>query len=103
MRLTEKIKAISEGSQPDGYGGSIPVDVVEFETWASIEQLRMSKDIEQAQLNLPATYRVKTRKEFFEHNLIEWRGKKYSIISTPQTDFVRRTRIYTFDIHELKI
>ncbi len=39
MRLTEKIQAISEGSQPDGYGGSIPVDVVDFEAWASIEQL----------------------------------------------------------------
>ena len=103
MRLTEKIKAITQGSQPDGYGGSIPVDVVEFETWASIEQLRTSKDIEQAQLNLPATYRVKTRREFFEYNLIEWRGQKYSIVSTPQVDFVRRARIYTFDIHELKI
>jgi len=103
MRLTEKIKAITQGSQSDGYGGSIPVDVVEFETWASIEQLRTSKDIEQAQLNLPATYRVKTRRELFEYNLIEWRGKKYSILSTPQVDFVRRARIYTFDIHELKI
>ena len=100
MRLTEKIKAITQGSQSDGYGGSIPVDVVAFETWASIEQLRMSKDIEQAQLNFPATYRVKTRKEFFEHNLIEWRGKKYSILSTPQVDFVRRSRFYTFNMTE---
>lgn len=103
MRLTEKIKAITQGSQPDGYGGSIPVDVIEFETWASIEQLRTSKDIEQAQLNLPATYRVKTRKEFFEHNLVEWRGKKYSILSTPQVDFVRRSRFYTFNMTEAVI
>ena len=103
MRLTEKIKAIIQEGQPDGYGGSIPVDVVDFETWASIEQLRTSKDIEQAQISLPSTFRVKTRKEFNKKQIVKWRGKKYSIISTPQVDFVRRTRIYTFDIHELKI
>ena len=103
MRLTEKIKAIIQEGQPDGYGGSIPVDVVDFETWASIEQLRTSKDIEQAQISLPSTFRVRTRKEFDKKQIVKWRGQKYSIISTPQTDFVRRTRIYTFDIHELKI
>ena len=103
MRLTEKIQAVREGSQPDGYGGNIPVDVVYFEAWASIEQLRTSKDIEQAQVSLPSTFRVKTRKEFNKKQIVKWGGQKYSIISTPQTDFVRRTRIYTFDIHELKI
>ena len=103
MRLTEKIQAVSEGSQPDGYGGNIPVEVVDFEAWANIEQLRTSKDIEQAQLNFPATYMVKTRREFFEHNLIEWRGKKYSILSTPQVDFVRRSRFYTFNMTEAVI
>lgn len=103
MRLTEKIQAISEGSQPDGYGGNVPVEVVDFEAWASIEQLRTSKDIEQAQISLPSTFRIRTRKEFNKKQIVKWRGQKYSIISTPQTDFVRRTRIYTFDIHELKI
>jgi len=103
MRLTEKIKAITQGSQPDGYGGSIPVDVVDFEAWASIEQLRTSKNIEQAQISLPSTFRVRTRKEFDKKQVVRWRGQKYSIISTPQVDFVRRSRIYTFDIHELKI
>ena len=103
MRLTEKIKAITQEGQPDGYGGSIPVDTVDFEAWASIEQLRTSKDIEQAQISLPSTFRVRTRKEFDKKQIVKWRGQKYSIISTPQTDFVRRTRIYTFDIHELKI
>lgn len=103
MRLTEKIQAISEGSQSDGYGGNIPDDVVDFEAWASIEQLRTSKDIEQAQVSLPSTFRIRTRKEFNKKQIVKWRGQKYSIISTPQVDFVRRARIYTFDIHELKI
>ena len=103
MRLTEKIQAISEGSQSDGYGGSIPVEVIDFDAWASIEQLRTSKDIEQAQISLPSTFRVKTRKEFNKKQIVKWRGQKYSIVSTPQVDFVRRARIYTFDIHELKI
>lgn len=103
MRLTEKIQAVSEGSQPDGYGGNIPVDVVDFEAWASIEQLRTSKDIEQAQISLPSTLRVRTRKEFDKKQIVKWRGKKYSILSTPQVDFVRRSRFYTFNMTEAVI
>jgi SPP1 family predicted phage head-tail adaptor len=100
MRLTEKIQAISEGSKSDDYGGSIPVDTVDFEAWASIEQLRTSKDIEQAQISLPSTFRVRTRKEFDKKQIVKWRGKKYSILSTPQVDFVRRSRFYTFNMTE---
>lgn len=99
LRLTEKVEVLSYGTQDDGYGGTIPVTNVDFEMWTQIEQLRTSKDIEQAQITLPATYRVRTRKEVTAKNGIRWRGKDYAIISAPQVDYVRRTRYYVFDMH----
>jgi SPP1 family predicted phage head-tail adaptor len=40
----------------DGYYGNTPVWVDEISTFASVQQLRGSNNIEQAQLNLPKTY-----------------------------------------------
>lgn len=103
MRLTEKIQAITKGSVDDGYGGTTPSTIIEFEAWASVEQLKTSKNIEQAQLSLPSTFRVRTRKEFRKDHIVNWRGKEYSIVSVPQVDEVRRTRFYVFDIHALTL
>ena len=101
LRLTEKVSVLSYGSQDDGYGGTIPSVTVDFEMWAQIEQLRTGKDIEQAQITLPATYRMRSRKEVTAKSGIRWRGQDYSVISTPWVDHVRRTRYYVCDMHRM--
>lgn len=53
-----KLKFKSLGSDPDGYGGSIPVETVILETFCRVVQMSSSENIEQAQLGLPKTYQV---------------------------------------------
>ena len=50
LRLNHKIQFIKEEKQQDNTGGYNVVEVVELETWAKIEQLKVQKDIEQAKL-----------------------------------------------------
>ena len=98
IRLTEKVEVISYGSASDGAGGTIPVKQVLFEMYVAIEQLQTRKDIEQAQMTLPLTYRVKSRKAVEVGNIISWKGKEFVVTSTPYTEDVRRVRYYYFDM-----
>ena len=98
IRLTEKVEVISYGSASDGAGGTIPVKQVLFEMYVAIEQLQTRKDIEQAQMTFPSTYRVKSRKAVEVGNIISWKGKEFVVTSTPYTGDVRRVRYYYFDM-----
>ena len=55
-KYDQRIQFGTEGTVSDGYGGYKPSFTVELETWARIEQLKISADIEQAQLKLPTMY-----------------------------------------------
>ena len=98
-RLTEKVEVLSHGTQGDGYGGYIPTVTVEDTISVHIEQMQAGKDIEQAQITLPGTYRMISRKDVTAGQTIRWNGKEYAITSTPQADHVRRTRYYHFTMH----
>ena len=98
IRLTEKVEVISYGSTSDGAGGTIPVPRVLFEMYVAIEQLQARKDIEQAQLTFPLTYRVKSRRPVKVKDIISWKGKEFVVTSTPHTEDVRRVRYYYFDM-----
>lgn len=102
-RYNNKIRFWKEGNkvqQPDGSYDSEIVTVLE--TWAKIEQLKVSKDIEQANQKLPKVFRVKIRfRESFEPKVdtfVEWNGANYVIISSPQIDETIRSREIVFDI-----
>ena len=101
-QLNEKIKFVTDGLISDGAGGVIPTTQIVLETFAKIEQLKRSRDLEQAQLQLPAVFRVMIydRKDFSINPdmRVEWRGKTYNIISTPEMDDVRAMRTLTFDM-----
>ncbi len=99
-RLTEKVEVLSHGTERDGgYGGYIPTVTVEDTISVHIEQMQAGKDIEQAQITLPGTYRMISRKDVTAGQTIRWNGKEYAITSTPQVDHVKRTRYYHFTMH----
>lgn len=101
-KYDQKVQFISEGTVSDGGGGTIPSRVVELSTWARIYQLRASKDIEQAQMNLPSIFRVHIQARVgFEpsiRHIFEWNGEKYQIISGPVVESVRYRTEWQFDI-----
>lgn len=102
MRLNNRIKFIVESRVQDNTGGFDTVESVELTTWASIEQLQVSKNIEQAQQSLPKVFRViiRDRSDFFPKvdNIIEWRGERFVIVNSPELDLVNRTRYIKFDM-----
>jgi len=101
-RYDQVIEFWSEGMVSDGYGGYTPKPLLELKTWARIEQLKISADIEQAQLKLPTMYRVgvMARDGFIpsvEH-IVKWRGKMYRIVNAPVVESVRYQQEWVFDI-----
>lgn len=101
-RYDQVIEFWSEGMVSDGYGGYTPKPLLELKTWARIEQLKISADIEQAQLKLPTMYRVgvMARDGFIpsvEH-IVKWRGKMYRIVNAPVVESVRYRQEWVFDI-----
>lgn len=101
-RYDQVIEFWSEGMVSDGYGGYTPKPLLELKTWARIEQLKISADIEQAQLKLPTMYRVgvMARDGFIpsvEH-IVKWRGKMYRIVNAPVVESVRYRQEWIFDI-----
>jgi hypothetical protein len=98
----QKIQFASGGQESDGYGGYNPVMTVQLETRARIKQLKISGNIEQAQLQLPTTYRVgvKARSGFTPsvQNIVIWKGQNYRIINAPVVESVRYQKEWVFDI-----
>jgi|SRR5690554_1229193 len=102
LRLNHKIQFFKEEKQQDNTGGYKVVPIFQLETWAKIEQLKVKKDIEQANAKLPKVFRVtiRERKDFYPEvdNLVKWNDKQFVIISSPQIDETIRSRFLTFDI-----
>lgn len=102
MRLNSKIKFLKETrvQQPDG--GFVVEKTTQLETWARVEQLQVSKDIEQAQQILPKVFRVwiRDRQGFFPAvgNIVKFQNQEFVIINSPKEDFILRTRLLMFDI-----
>jgi len=101
-RYDQVIEFWSEGMVSDGYGGYTPKPLLELKTWARIEQLKVSANIEQAQMQLPTMYRVgvMAREGFtpsVEH-VVKWRGKMYRIVNAPVVESVRYRQEWIFDI-----
>ena len=101
-RYDQKIQFVSWGQVPDGAGGYEPSEVIDLTTFVSIDQLKHSSDIEQAQMQLPATYRVRmiVRSGFLPtvKNTVKWRGNNYQIQTTPQVESVRLQKEWVFDM-----
>lgn len=101
-RYDQKISFISEGTTADNYGGTIPTERTELETFASIQQMSQSKTIEQSQLGLPATYKVSVQyRSGFTPTVsmrVIWRNTRYNITTTPEVENVRIQREWTFII-----
>ena len=109
MRLgmfNERISFYKMGTQSDGAGGTVFDEILILSTFAKVEQLKKSSDLEQAQLNLKGVFRVSIHDrngfKIDENLIVHWRGNKYNVISTPEIDDVRNRRFLTFDISEVK-
>lgn len=101
-KYDQRIEFVRYGEEPDGSGGTIPVTEVLLSSWASVEQLKQSKDIEQVQMSLDSAFRVRmmVRKDFevTVGKLVEWEGKPYSVITSPQVESTRLKQEWIFDI-----
>jgi len=101
-KYDQKIEFGSEGTASDGYGGYKPTFVSELKTWARIEQLKVSANIEQAQMQLPTVYRVcvivRNGFEPSVKHIVKWREKNYRIINAPVVENVRYKKEWVFDI-----
>ena len=104
--LNQKIQFVTVGQVSDGAGGTVNQETIALTTFAFIEQLKRSRDLEQAQQMLKGVFRVVIydRLGFAvnESMIVKWNSKKYSIISAPEIDDVRNRRFVTFDISEVK-
>lgn len=103
-KYDQRVKFFNDGTTPDGYGGTTPSVVEVLSTWARVEQLKVSKNIEQAQMSLPTMYRVGVLcRDGFEpsvKHIIEWMGKRYAIVNAPVIESVRYQQEWQFDIRE---
>jgi SPP1 family predicted phage head-tail adaptor len=101
-KFDQKIQFVRDGKVSDGAGGYIPGEILILETFAAIEQLAQSRQIEQVQLQLPSTWRVSihARKDFTPEvgMRVKWSGEKYNIITSPFVEGVRYKKSQTFDI-----
>ncbi len=97
----QKIEFLTDGQVSDGYGGTIPGDVVLLSTFAAIKQLPRASVLEQFEANLPSVYRVSVQaREGFYPGVgmrVRWRGEKYNIITSPTVENVRLQQEWTFD------
>ena len=98
----QKIQFVHFGSVSDGAGGTIPVEIVDLTTFAQIDQLKVRADLEQSQMQLPETYRVRmmVRSGFNPtvKNTVKWRGGYFEINTAPQVESVRLKKEWIFDI-----
>lgn len=101
-KYDERIEFVSYGTEPDGAGGTIPVRNVLMSSFASIEQLKQSKSLEQVQMGLPSAFRVRmmVRKDFeiTTGKLVEWKGSPYHVLTSPQVESTRYQQEWIFDI-----
>ena len=101
-KYDQKISFITQGETSDTYGGVTPSEVVVLSTFARIEQLKTSANIEQAQLGLPAIFRVgvQSRSGFSiePNHMVKWNNKLFNIIGTPLISSIRYNQEWVFDI-----
>ena len=105
-RYDQKVKFISEGSITDEYGGVLPTEIVELETWAriwqSVDRLPERRTLEELQMRLPAVYRIAIQiRKGFEPTVnlrVIWRGETYNIITSPVVEDIRTSKEWIFDI-----
>lgn len=101
-KYDQKFQFVTWGKESDGAGGYNPVEIVELTTFAQINQLQQSSDLEQAQLLLPETYRVRmiVRNGFnpVVGKDVKWRGEIFKISTTPRVESVRLQKEWIFDI-----
>lgn len=101
-KYDQKISFITQGETSDTYGGVTPSEVVVLSTFARIEQLKTSANIEQAQIGLPAVFRVgvQSRSGFSiePKYMVKWNDKLFNIIGTPLISSIRYNQEWVFDI-----
>lgn len=82
-KYDQKISFITQGTTTDNFGGVTPSEVVVLSTFARIEQLKAPWSIEQAQMSLPAVFRVgvQARRGFSveDKQMVKWRDNLYRI------------------------
>lgn len=101
-RYDQKITFIEFTPVSNGSGGTIVTPVEVLTTFASVEQLKQSRNIEQVQLGLPSTLLVgvQVRKGFKPTvaMVVRWRGVDHQIITSPYESNVRTALQWTFNI-----
>ena len=82
-KYDQKVSFVTFQNIPDGFGGTNPTRSNVLTTFAWVKQISGSNDLEQAQLTLPATYKIGVQiRSGFNPNvamLVNYRAKDYKI------------------------
>lgn len=82
-KYDQKVIFVTWGSEPDGYGGTVPIESLVLETFASVKQINGGSSNEQGQMLFPNIFqvRVQMRDGFTPTTamMVKYRGVFYKI------------------------
>lgn len=94
--INQRIEILKYEDQPDGSGGSIPVEVTYWSTSATVLQLKASRSLEANQERLKPVFKFEVRyrddKFVIEDMVIKWRGETFRI-NQAEPDYVYRSKL----------
>lgn len=94
--LNQRIEIFKYEDQPDGSGGSVPVEVIYWSTSATVLQLKASRSLEANQERLKPVFKFEVRyrddKFVIEDMVIKWRGETFRI-NQAEVDYVYRSKV----------
>lgn len=90
--INQKIIIKTANDVDDGAGGTVPEEIVYWETNASVKKLSAGKRLESNQESLKPVWRFEIRyrdDKNLQHNMsIMWRGVRYAIVNIDEIDYV---------------
>lgn len=94
--LNQRIEIFKYEDQPDGSGGSIPMEVIYWSTSATVLQLKASRSLEANQELLKPVFKFEVRyrddKFVIEDMIIKWRSETFRI-NQAEPDYVYRSKL----------
>lgn len=94
--LNQRVRIATYSNQDDGVGGNTYIEVIFWETSATVIQLKANRALEANQEKLKPAFKFEVRfrddKVIYEDMFVKWRGVDFKIISVEQ-DFVYKQKI----------
>lgn len=94
--INQRVRLATYSNEDDGSGGNTYIEVIFWETSATVIQLKANRALESNQEKLKPVFKFEVRfrddKVIIEDMIVKWRGKDFKIISV-EPDFVFKQKI----------